>query len=88
MAGTSTRLYQTTPAAGTQPPHPCDKDERFDKLNEKLDKIVGMLAEGNTQFATLHLRVRALEVVVYGGCALALIYLVNQLLTHSSGRAG
>ena len=45
----------------------------LESINEKLDKIIKRLGEGDVTLATLNLRVKIMELVVYGGIAIVLI---------------
>ena len=66
------------------PGHECTQADALARIDAKLDQVLERLAKGDTNFATLQLRVRALEVVVYGGVGLGLVYLVNKVLLHST----
>ncbi len=56
-------------------------------LNDRLDDIEGVLEEireqmtqGVKNFAVLGLRLRALEVIVYGGCGIVLVAVLSAIL--------
>lgn len=79
-------------------PHHHDLEDKIDEnamslahmngeINQKLDDIKETLHGGDKMFGTMHIRLRALEAVVFGAVALGLIYLVNNLL-DTIARAG
>ena len=55
-------------------------DERLAAIEETQERILDKLGQGNTSFASLHLRMRALEVIVYGACGLGMVGLVGSVL--------
>lgn len=55
-------------------------EDRLDTIEALLRTLTDRIAEGNTQFATLNLRVRALEVIVYGACGLALLGIAGAII--------
>lgn len=62
----------------------CDKhkdfEDKIDKLITKVEKVLTTLADGKVNFATIHLRLRILETIVYGGVGISLIYLLKTIL--------
>jgi hypothetical protein len=55
-------------------------DERLGHIETTLAKLVESLGAGATSFATLGLRVRILEIIVYGACGLGLTALAGALI--------
>lgn len=51
-------------------------DDRLDGLEEGQQKILEKL----TQFSGIHIRIRALEFVVYGSCSIAGVGVIGSLL--------
>lgn len=51
-------------------------EDRLDAMEDKIDKLL----EGQSTTATISLRLRALEVIVYGACGLGLMAIVSALL--------
>lgn len=47
--------------------------ETVSEIHEKLDRILEKLGEGRVNFATLALRIKIVESVVYGGVAVILL---------------
>lgn len=69
--------HETTrvPRAGT-----LTIDERLEAIEKLLQSLVDKLAAGQTKFATIQLRLLALEIVVYGACGLGLMGLAGALV--------
>ena len=55
--------------------------QRFDSIDAKLKTIDEKLGDGKISFATILLRVRALEVVVYGACSVGLLAIAGAIIT-------
>lgn len=59
-------------------------EELVTGIKETLDQDIGAVREelgtGARHFALLNLRVRALEIVVYGGCGVVLIAVLSSLI--------
>ena len=72
------RVYQ--PSADVGKPHECTQKEMFEKIDRKLDIVVNKLEEGNIKFATILLRLKILEAIVYGAVVLGLIAIVGLVL--------
>lgn len=68
----------------TPPPHRRRGDmtleQRLDGLEEGQRQILEKLSGGSVQFSSFGLRLRALECIVYGSCALAGTGVVGSLL--------
>lgn len=54
--------------------------ERLERIESLLEGLIARLAVGDTSIATISLRLRALEIVVYGACGLGLMALAYALL--------
>lgn len=55
-------------------------EQRLDGLEEGQRLILDKLNGGSVLFSGQHLRIRALEVIVYSACALGLIAIVGAIL--------
>ncbi len=53
---------------------------RLDDIETVLEEIRDQMATGGRNFAVMGLRIRALEVIVYGGCAIVLIAVLSAIL--------
>jgi len=51
-----------------------------EKMSGKLDEIITHLSEGNTKFATIMLRLRNLEAIVYTGLGFVLLGVLGGIL--------
>lgn len=69
-----------TPPPRRRPTGTLSLDERLGGIEDKQDEILDALNKGSTSFATLHLRVRAIEIIIYSGCSITLIGVVGALL--------
>jgi hypothetical protein len=80
----------SAPSTDDIPPlsqHECSQQALLERIEAKLDKIQERLGEGAVNFATSAMRIRALEVITYGGTGSALVYVVNKLLSGVAGSA-
>lgn len=59
-----------TPSDYPQIPGTCAQHSRIEK---KLDRIIQILGDGRTHFATIGVRLKRIEQVVYGGVSVVLI---------------
>lgn len=64
-----------TPARGSK-----TIDDRLDDIETGLGDIMKSLSVGATSFATIALRVRILEIIVYGACGLGLTAIAGALI--------
>ncbi len=55
-------------------------DQIDDKFTAKFDAFADLLATGKQTFATMELRLRALEIIVYGACGMALVSVLGAAL--------
>ena len=55
-------------------------DDRLEAIETTLQDILKVQTANSTKEAQIHLRLRALEIIVYGGCAMALTAVVGALL--------
>ena len=63
-----------------QCPQHASLDSRLDKLQATLDAVLSRLGCGDVSLATISVRVRILELIVYGGVALALIAMIGAVI--------
>lgn len=55
-------------------------NDRLERIENLLELLVTRLAQGDTSLAMISLRVRALEVIVYGACGLGLMAIAYAIL--------
>lgn len=67
--------YEITPTRGVK-----TLDDRLEAMEATLEHIVKTLGVGATSFATIALRVRILEIIVYGACGLGLTSIAGALI--------
>ena len=56
-----------------------------EEIKSDVKTILRRMGDGDVNFATIMLRVRLLELVVYGALGIALIWLLNKALLHIGG---
>lgn len=62
--------------------------DRLERIEILLEALVARLALGDTTLATISLRLRALEIVVYGACGLGLMAIAYAILSVVVPRGG